>query len=88
MYAYYSDQAIRDSEAIRDLVEHQWQVGEGPGRVSVEDIEFFDDGRAGARSMINGEAAYLAFVKQNGEWKIDVWDDSGSAPQVLETPQS
>lgn len=24
------------------------------------------------------EAAYLTFVYEDGRWKIDVWDDSGS----------
>lgn len=88
MYAYYSDQAIRDSETIRNLVERRWQVGDGPGRASVEDIILFDDGHAGARTVIDGEAAYLTFVKQNGEWKIDVWDDSGSGTDATATPQA
>lgn len=88
MYAFYSDQAIRDNQTLRDLVEREWKVGRGPARASVEDIVLFDDGRAGARTVIDGEPAYLTFVKQNAEWKIDVWDDSGSAPQVLATPQS
>jgi hypothetical protein len=86
MYAFYSDPAMPESKTIRDLVGREWQVGEGPARTGVEDIFLFDDGHAGARTVIDGEPAYLTFVKQNGEWKIDVWDDSGSTPHTLATP--
>ena len=75
MYAFYSDQAIRENDSMRDLVERDWQVGERPVQASVEDIVLFPDGRAGARAVIDGEATYLTFVQEDGVWKIDVWDD-------------
>jgi hypothetical protein len=77
IYAFYSDQAIRESEVIQDLVESEHNVGEDPYfTTTVEDIELFEDGRAGARTVIGHQAAYLTFVFEDGRWKIDVWDDS------------
>lgn len=79
IYAFYSDQAIRESEVIQELVASEHYVGEMPHvTTTVEDIVLFADGRAGARVVIDSQAAYLTFVFEDGRWKIDVWDDSGS----------
>lgn len=79
IYAFYSDQAVRESEPIQNLVEAEHTVGELPRITSaVEDIVGIPDGRAGARTVIDGQPAYLTFVYEGGRWVIDVWDDSGS----------
>jgi len=88
IYAFYSDQAIRESDVIQDLVRSGHDVGHGPGLVNVEGIKVFPDGRAGARVVIDGEAAYLTFVMENGNWQIDVWDDSDSRRPPDATPAS
>ncbi|MBA2470407.1 MAG: hypothetical protein H0V37_13465 [Chloroflexia bacterium] len=79
IYAFYTAQAIRESEVIQDLVAIDHDAGE-PARntTTVEEIVLFPDGRAGARTVIDGQPAYLTFVLEDGQWKIDVWDDSGS----------
>lgn len=78
IYAFYSDQDLRENETASDLVERDWRVNERPVQASVEDIVLFPDGRAGARAVIDGEATYLTFVQEDGVWKIDVWDDTGA----------
>lgn len=81
IYAFYSNQAIVESDVIRDLVRSQHDVGQGSSTlVSFGDLRLFPDGRAGARTVIDGQPAYLTFVLEDGQWKIDVWDDSGSEP--------
>ncbi len=89
IYAFYSDQAIRESESIQEMVESTHDFGEAPRVIAtVEDIMRFPDGRAGARTVIDGEAAYLTFVMQDGQWKIDAWDDSDSRYPPEATPAS
>ncbi len=89
IYAFYSDQSIRDSETIQDMVEAEHDGGEMPRTsTAVEDIRLFADGRAGARAVIDGEAAYLTFVYEDGSWKIDVWDDSNGGRVPFATPAS
>ena len=61
--AFYSDQAIRESETMRNLIDSGHDVEDREGLVaSVEDIVMFPDGLAGARAVIDGEAVYLTFV--------------------------
>ncbi len=89
IYAFYSDEAIRESEVIQDPF--RFGRNDGPGtsvHVSFEDLRLFPDVRAGARSVIDGEAAYLTFVYEDRMWKIDVWDDSNGRRVPLATPVS
>ncbi len=87
IYAFYSDQAIRESESVQSLVEAEHDVGEGwHVTTTVEEIVRFPDGRASARAGIDGEAAYLTFVYEDGAWKIDVWDDSVGGRVPIATP--
>ncbi len=79
IHAFYSDQAIRESEVIQNLVEVEHEVAASPRiTTTVEEIVLFPDGRAGAWTVIDGQPAYLTFILEDGQWKIDVWDDSGS----------
>jgi hypothetical protein len=85
--AFYSDQAIRDSETLQDLVRSGHDVGEREGvMATIEDVVIFPDGHAGARAVIDGEAAYLTFVFEDGRWVIDVWDDSQVVPPISASP--
>lgn len=88
-YAFDSDQAIRESDVIQDLVRSGHRVEAGPSaRLSLENLQVFPDGRTGARAVIDGEAAYLTFVYEDGAWKIDVWDDSVGGRVPIVTPAS
>ncbi|MGI8482712.1 MAG: hypothetical protein ACR2OU_00430, partial [Thermomicrobiales bacterium] len=89
-YTFFSDEALRDHapEFITDLETSTLIDAQGIMPATVSDIRVFDDGRVGLRFAVHGKNAYLTLVQQNGEWKIDVWDDSGSEPGVLATPQS
>ena len=89
-YTFFSDEALRDhaTEFITDLKTSTLIDAQGIMPATVSEIRVFDDGRVGVRLAVHGENAYLTLVQQGGVWKIDVWDDSGSEPGVLATPQS
>ncbi len=89
IYAFYSDQAVRESDTIQDMVAADHIVGSLPRvTTTVEEIEIFPDGRAGARTVIDGQPAYLTFMMEGGQWTIDVWDDSGSGLLPGGTPEA
>ncbi|MGC4189634.1 MAG: hypothetical protein QM589_00185 [Thermomicrobiales bacterium] len=92
---YFSDQALReqaqfDDSRIRDRIGNSQEEGVYPKAATVEDIVVFPDGRVGVRIVLESEAAYLTLVKQDGEWKIDVWDDrempTNATPAVSPAP--
>ncbi len=84
-YTFFSDEALRDHATvfITDLQTSRLIDAQGIMPATVSDIRVFDDGRDGVRFAVHGEDAYLTLVQQNGEWKIDVWDDTS----VSATPQ-
>jgi len=88
-YTFFSDEALRDhaTEFITDLETSTLIDAQGIMPATVSDIRVFDDGRVGVRFAVHGENAYLTLVQQGGEWKIDVWDDSGSGTSATATPQ-
>lgn len=85
-YALNSDEALRyalpliyeDREQLASLLEQPpTQASEAAiGRVSISDVELFDDGRVGARVAFESEFAYITFAQaDDGTWLVDVFDD-------------
>lgn len=76
---FYTDRFLQGSPEYAALIRDGYQSGGDGGARStfavVEDIVEFPDGRVGLRMVLDGEYAYLTLVKQDGAWKIDVWDD-------------
>jgi len=79
---FFSDDALREQPAIRERIAQNMGTRTDRLAATVEDIVTFPDSRAGARFVLGGEYTYLTLVKQDGVWKLDVWDDRPSFPEA------